>query len=200
MGVFKNDKLIIKLIAAFLFDMYRSTQKKVSVPPVTPSIVASGLSLILLQNFFNLVPFITYSLVGGLGTFMFIDEFKEFFDSRTETIELQPENKDPNNFPPITFFPEELPKKRVLALNLSSPFYIGQYVIFKQQNKKNVSSVHINKGDIGKIIKRLNIWDFALVDFSVTIPDNFKNWNTKLIADKASNEAIVIVEAIKTGN
>jgi hypothetical protein len=95
-------------------------------------------------------------------------------------------------------FLEKSPTKRILGLHLCSPFYIHQYVIFNQKNKNNVSSVHINKSEIGKIIKRLDIWDFALVDFSIEIPDRFQNWNTKLIADEASNEAIVIVDAIKT--
>ena len=195
MGVFKNDTLIIKLIAAFLFDMYRSTQKKVSVPPVTPWTVASGLSLILLQNFFNLIPFITYILVGGLGTFMFIDELKEFFDSQTETVKLQ--TKDPKNLPPATLFPKELPKKRVLSLHLCSPYSIGHYVIFKQKNKNNVSSIQVDRGEIGKIIERVDNWDKALVDLSIQVPLRFKNWNTKLLTENAYNEAVLIVEKIK---
>lgn len=61
-----------------------------------------------------------------------------------------------------------------------------------------MSSVHINRGEIGKIIKRLDNWDFALVDFSIQIPSRFQDWNTKSIADNAYNEAIVIDEFFET--
>ena len=197
MGVFKNDKEIIKIIASFLVEMYRSTPKKVHVPyvsPVVPSTVAPGLSLILLQNFFNLVPFITYSVIGVSAILM----FKDLFDSRPKSVELQPENKNPKNLPPFTLFPKELPKKRVLSLHLCSPYSTGQYVIFKQKNKNNMSSIQVERGEIGKIIERVDNWDKALVDFSIQVPLRFKNWNTKLLTENAYNEAVLIVEKIKT--
>ena len=60
-----------------------------------------------------------------------------------------------------------------------------------------MSSVDINSGEIGQIIERLDIWDYAVVDFSIEIPCRFQNLNTKLIIDDAFDEAILIPEEMQ---
>ena len=194
MGVFKNDKEIIKIIASFLVEVYKSTPKKVRVPyvsPVVPSTAAPlpGLSLTLLQNFFNLVPFITYSILGVSAILI----LKDFCDSPSQSVELQPQNKNPKNLLPATLFPNESPKRRILPLHLCCSYSLNQYVIFTKKNYDNPSQVHINRGEVGQIIKELPGWDHALVNFSIEVPSRFKKLNTKSIVKKAFNEGIVIL-------
>ena len=113
-----------------------------------------------------------------------------------DVLNLSHPSKDLKKSPLIPIFPEKLPTKRVLALHLSSPYYVNQYVIFKQKNKNNLSPVHINHGEVGQIIKKLEKWDHAMVDFSIDIPSRFQELKTKFIADQSDNEAILIVEEI----
>lgn len=77
---------------------------------------------------------------------------------------------------------------------------INKYVIFKQKNKNNPSPVHIHRGEIGRIRKKLEGWDHILVDFSITVPPRFQKFNTKALVDKAFNEGIIILEEMKTKN
>lgn len=89
-----------------------------------------------------------------------------------------------------------------LCYPLCAKYSINKYVIFKQKNKNNLNSVHINSGEVGKIIKKLDSWDYALVDFSIKIPSRFKKLNTKFIAEKAlketmQNEAVFLMEKPK---
>jgi hypothetical protein len=199
MGGSKNGRKILKILGFSLYKIYKLTIKKRGIQPILPLVDVPStstlplLSLITKQNFFYLNTF-GICVVSGISIIALL---KQLFDSATEILDQNPQ-KFPDNFPGKFPTNTKTNTKRVLALHLHSPFHIHQYVIFKEKNKNNSSSVHINRGEIGKIIERLDIWDFALVDFSIEIPDSFKNWNTKLIADKASNEAIVIVEAIKT--
>ena len=78
-------------------------------------------------------------------------------------VDLAEKAKDFKEFPRPVIFPEESQKKRILALHLCYPlcakYSISKYVIFKQKNKNNLSSVHINSGEVGKIIKKLDSWD-----------------------------------------
>ena len=92
-------------IPSFLYKIYTLVPKPVVIPyffPVkyllraeyfsvaAPSVVPSpGFSLILLQNFFNLVPFITYSMIGVPAIIMFIKPLKEFFNLQTKTGEFE---------------------------------------------------------------------------------------------------------------
>jgi hypothetical protein len=118
--------------------------------------------------------------------------------------------ENPNNFPGAVKWPnektdddEEKPKKKFLPLHLSYPlcpeFLINKYVIFKQKNKDNFSPIQINRGEVGKIIKKLNQWDYALVDFSIEIPLRFKKLNTTALANAntADTEAIFLFEEIQ---
>lgn len=91
-------------IPSFLYKIYTLVPKPVVIPYFLPveyllraeyfSVAASvapspGLSLILLQNFFNLVPFITYSVISVPAIIMFIKPLKEFFNSQTKNGELE---------------------------------------------------------------------------------------------------------------
>lgn len=94
--------------------------------------------------------------------------------------------------------PEKRPEKRILALHLCYPVSakhsINKYVIFKQKNKDNPSHVHINRGEVVRIIKKLDKWDHVLVDFSIKVPSHFEKLNTKAIMDKVLSEAVFILE------
>ena len=72
-------------------------------------------------------------------------------------------------------------------------------MIFKQKNKDNFSPIKINRGEVGKIIKKLDQWDYALVDFSIEIPLRFKKLNTTALANAntADTEAIFLLEEIE---
>ena len=72
-------------------------------------------------------------------------------------------------------------------------------MIFKQKNKNNFNPIHINRGEVGKIIKKLDQWDYALVDFSAEIPIRLQKLNTNFIANASTSdtEAIFIFEKIQ---
>ena len=77
----------------------------------------------------------------------------------------------------------------MFSLHLCGSFSVGEYGIFKQKNKGNITF-----SEIGRVIEKLDDWDKALVDFSITVPYRFQRLNTKSIADKIHKEGVLIGE------
>ena len=93
-------------------------------------------------------------------------------------------------------FNDKLQTKQVLYFHLFCLYSLNQYVIFKQKNKNNLSFIHINSSEIGKISQKSKHWDEAIVDFSMNTPSRFQELKTKAIENQAVNETILIVEEI----
>ena len=185
MSVFKNVghiKKAIKIISLFLFKIYTSKKNKVDVPQ-TPSLPI--LFLISKQNLLYLNAFGTYSLVS----IFLILLSKDLLNSATETLDF---------FHPPTIFPGKFAKKRILALHVCCPLCpqrsVNSYVVFKQKNKNNLSSVQVNRGEVGKIIEKLKGWDEALVDFSIEVPYRYQKLDTKSLVENVFNEGLVLFD------
>ena len=97
----------------------------------------------------------------------------------------------------IPFF-EKQPEKRILAVHVCCPLCpqrsVGRYVVFKQKNKNNSSSVQVNPGEVGKIIEKLKGWDEALVDFSIKVPYCYQKLDTKSFVKNIFNEGLVLFD------
>lgn len=199
---------VTDIIAFFSYEIYKLVKKKLiptkeiilpqALPPAIPLIKNKFLSNVTFTS-----DVIWVSAVVGLSAATLKGLVDMFFSiENTPTIAHKTEN--PNDFPRDVTWPIEKPddddkqKKKFLPLHLCYPVCaessINKYVIFKQKNEDNFSSVQISRGDVGKIIKKLKDWDEALVDFSIETPIRFQKLDTLSFANQADNEAILIVE------
>ena len=209
----KEKKRVVVEIVSFCSDeIYRLLKKKLiltkeiilpqALPPAIPLIKNKFLS-----NATFTSDVIWVSAVVGLSAATLKGLVDMFFPiENTPTIAHKTENL--NDFPRDVIWPiekpddDEKPKKKILPLHLSYPLCpklsINKYVIFKKKNKDNFSPIKINRGEVGKIIKKLDQWDYALVDFSIEIPLRFKKLNTTALANAntADTEAIFLLEEI----
>jgi hypothetical protein len=134
----------------FLYETITLKKTQVKVQPKTPPIVYQLISLnsketsLLIKIFGNylLVIFLLYLITKDI-----FPEVKFKAASNTRSVPLR-----------YSFF--NLSKKksnklpRALELYIFCPYKIDEYVIFKEKHKTNPSSISINLGEIGKIIKK----------------------------------------------
>lgn len=184
-----DPKKIAVIIGFHIVKLYKSTRQ----PTISSEVLVPKAKENLLPILFSNPDFWGASFVVIISLNILKNIIASSHGTQTET---QNEKKDIDQSPPSGHFPEKSKEKRVLSLHLSCPHSVDQYVIFKQKNKTNSSHVHINPGEIGRIIQESKHWDEAIVDFSITTPSRFQKLKTKAIADQAVNEAILIVEEI----
>ena len=174
MGVPKKDKEILKILGFLLYKLYKSTRKKTDVSKPVP-LPLPLLPWISPQNILYANMGFNYVLLSGLAIVVLIDSInssnliKYLLDLATKNKDLlnlanQNENlpKLPLNIPFLGKQPDRQQKKRILALHLGYPLCpqdsINKHVIFKQKNKNNLSPVHVDRGEVGEIIKKLDGW------------------------------------------
>lgn len=184
---------VTEIITFFSSEIYNLLKKKLtSKEIISPEVLAPTVPLI--KKKFLLSSNIFYmALIGMLLAVTIKVVFNKFSSI---------ENKLDNDFPSPAKLPvpndDNEPSNKILPLHLCYPVCaessINKYVIFKEKNKDNFSSVQISRGDVGQIIKKLSQWDHALVDFSIKTPIRFQKLDTVSLANQADNEAILIVE------
>lgn len=184
--IFTLAILEVENIIRLIWKKKRSEPKEI----IIPVLASTGIPHNVMIKIFG-----TYALFGFL-IFLIV---KDIITSSSATSEpgCVINNTSSNQYPHIGFPVNEYNKKRVLPLYLHCPFQIGQYVIFRQKNKNNSSLIHVNLGEIGLIVEKLNGLDHALVDFSIDIPIRFKKLDTINLVKNAYNEGVLIIEILK---
>ena len=199
----ENLKKLAKIISFYLVKIYQSNKNE-SAEILLPKGKEKFLPLLLNPN---LLYFVVVVILSGVILKDVLelshpskDLKKSPLDSADKTkdlLDLANQNKNLPKLPLSIPFPgwaEKRLEKRILPLDVCCSYSINQYVIFTRKNKNNPSSVNINCGEIGQVIKKLDGWERALVDFDIKVPSRFEKFNTKSIAEKALNEGIVIFE------
>jgi hypothetical protein len=212
-----NDvkKLILELVGYnILLNLFKSNKpiKKILLPgkgTLLPEPVSQKINKKFLERFLekllSLSTLVVNSDLSGVAilAILFSVSTKQSVDIYNQTKDIAKvsnQNKNRNKFPPVAPFPEKINKKqkRILTLHVCFPLCskrsINKYVIFEKKNKNNSSSIHINRGEIGQIVKKLEGWDEALIHFSVEIPSRFQKLDKKYMTEDVFNEAILILE------